>query len=188
MLKKFTIQQLIFLTIIGALMFLADLLIAAPVTAATGISGTGGMASTLFWTVFLAFGAFAIKRFGSITLMHLIYGFLTIFAPITYLPGIFKIIVFLLMGIFTDVLVSLFKFRNFGYYIGIILGHAFFFIEAYFAYVLLGIPTTTQVEGAKFFIVLIPLFTLVVCGLGVFLGYKLFKKLENKKLLRQIKC
>jgi len=186
MLKNFSTRELIFLTLIGAFMFLADWFIAAPITAATGISGTGGLVSTFFWALIAIFGGLVVRKFGSFSLMHLIYGFLTILAPITLLPGIFKIILFGLMGLLTDIIIYAYKYKKFGYYMGMIIGHIFFFIGAYLLYTWLGIPTTSQVKGAYIMVFIIPLLTLFMCGLGVFAGYRIFLKIKNRRIIKNI--
>jgi len=170
----------------GAVMFVVDWFIASPLTAATGISGIGGMVSTLFWATAVAFGALVVRKFGSFTLMHFIYGFLTIFAPITFLPSIFKVVLFTLMGLVTDLIVLAFKYSKVGYYTSLILGHIFFFVGAFLLYTLLGIPTTSQIEGAEYLIVVIPLVTLVACGFGVLFGYVLYNKFKSRGAIKQL--
>lgn len=185
---RFPIKQIVLIPMIGVLMFLADLFIAAPITATTGISGTGGVFSTLFWVLFASLGGLIIKKFPAITLMHFVYGFLTILAPITLLPGILKLVVFLLMGLLTEVIIMVSQYKKWGYYLGFFVGHLFFFFGTFLLYILLGIPTISQVGNAKYLMVLIPLLTFLSTQIGVFLSFKIFNKLKNKSIVKQIQC
>ena len=182
MLKKFSTKELVFIALIGTLLFLMELFIVAALGVIFG-AGVGFLAVAVFWTAIAIFGGLVVRKFGTFTMMAFIYSVLAIPTTVFGPPGIYKIIPATLVGFLVDVSVSALRYRKAGYYLGAIVGQVVGLLLFAVAFLLLGFPGQAELFASLWF--LIPLYA-VEALLGCWIGILVNNKLKNKKILRQI--
>ena len=82
MFERFTTKQLVFLALMGAVLFLQDISISIPIYAATGIPGAGYAIIGITFVLVAIVGALVVPRFGSFTIMAFIYSVIAIPTPV----------------------------------------------------------------------------------------------------------
>ena len=119
MLKSFSTKELTFISLMSALMFVADFLIAIGIVMATGIPLSGGIISVIVIGFFFSIILFTVRKFGTATLVALIYTALASptasFGP----PGFYKLIIGLVLGLLLDFIIYAGRYKKFAYYLGI---------------------------------------------------------------------
>jgi len=178
MLKSFSTKQLIFLTLIGTLAFLIDIIITYSFYFATGITGIGYIVTTFFFVVILVVGSLSVKKFGAFTIMALVYAFLMF--PI---QGPRKLIVALIIGIIVDTILYFSNYKKLGYYLaGFVSTLVTIGLFALYLF-LLKLPEFDK------FISALPLFVLpalIEMAIAVWAGFFIYNKIKNKKIVKQI--
>jgi len=183
MLKGFKTKELIFLTLMGVLMFLIDFSISSGIDAASGISGIGYIVSGFIFVGLGVFAALVVRRFFSITILGLIYGVLAIPTPIFGPPGFYKIIIGLSVGIIADLIVFLFRYKKLGYYLSFTIGNLLTLPIWIFVLISFGLPGVDAVIK----IIWLVIGVYFIQGLfGAWIGFKLYNKIKNKKIIKQI--
>jgi hypothetical protein len=183
MLKKFKTKELVFIALMGVILFLIEFLISSVISTALGLPAVGFLFVIIFWTTLAVLGGIIIRKIGTFTLMAFIYAFLAIPTTVFGPPGIYKIIPAVLVGFFIDIFVFIFKYRKWAYCIGAALGQLvglFLFIAAYF---IMGFPGKEEMIQSIWF--LIASYG-VLALLGAWIGIRLYSKLKNKKVVKQI--
>jgi len=184
MFKKFKTKELIFLTLVGALMFVFDFAISSGIDSATGINGVGYIVSGFIFVALGVIGAYTIKKFGSIAILGLIYGLLITPTQILGPPSPFKIVLGLLVGIIADLVVLAFRYKKFGYYLSFTIGNLITLPAWIGIMILFGLPKVDEVISMIWIIALV----YFIQGIfGAWIGIKLYeKKLSKTKIIKQI--
>lgn len=184
MLKKFTTNEIVFISILGALVFAIDLIFVVGLEAAIGIPGVGVLIDTLVIVGIATAGGMIVKKFGVYTIWSLIYSVLATPTNIIGPPGAYKIIIGLLLGLFADLILLLFRYKKKGYYFALPIANVLVIPVLLFALITLGLPGVEELKSAIW--IFIPV--ILIEGLiGAWLGIWFYeKKLKNKKIVQQI--
>ena len=184
MLKGFSTKELIFIALMSAFMFAADFVIAIGIVTATGIPLSGGIISVVVIGFFYSIILFSVKKFGTATLVALIYTALASptasFGP----PGAYKLIIGLVLGLLVDIVLYFGNYKKFMYYIAIFFGFMIVAPVMLGMIILLGLPGAEELGK----MVVILMFVQGIEGvIGMWLGSRLYeKKLKNKRIFKQI--
>lgn len=162
-------------------------LLGAAVVAITGIPGSGGVITVFVAGVILIFACLLIKRFGTATILTLIYSILVMPLPLGGTPGFLpKILIITTAGFVVDCIFILFRKNE--KFAALMAGGILSLVEG-FAMILLGkifslpgIEKFTQL----FLSPIIVLATFIAGAFAGFIGYLIYKKLENTALVKRI--
>lgn len=167
----------------GAVLFLQDISISIPIYAATGIPGAGYAIIGITFVLVAIVGALVVPRFGSFTIMAFIYSVIAIPTPVYGPPGLFKVLMSVMVGLIGDLLICVFRFKRPGYYLaGAVCNMVSVLLYVQMAF-LLGLPEAGDYANT--------LWTLVVIygveGLiGTWLGHIVFDKIKKRRIVQQI--
>ncbi len=183
---KWTATKLIAIGSLAAARLVFSLLGAA-VVAITGIPGSGGVITVFVAGVMLVFTCLLIKKFGTATILTLIYSVLVMPLPLGGAPGFLpKILIITAASFIVDCIFLLFRKNK--KFAALMAGGILSLVEG-FAMILLGkIFFLPGIEKfAKLFLSpVIVLATFVAGALAGFIGYLIYKKLENTALVKRI--
>ena len=181
----FTTKQLIFIALMAALLFVVNFTIGAGIIAVTEIPASSGFITGLTNVLVVTFVALTMRKFGALSLLYLVYGILAL--P-TFMAGgppgfVWKIPMLVLSAFIFESGLWFFRYKKYGFIISL----PIFVVTGLLIYLggfwLFGIP------GLDKFIQAIPVFLVlfIMLGyLGMWLGFKLFNKFKNKRILQQI--
>ncbi len=182
---KLNIRELTFIGFMGLLMFLLSFLLGNTLTLLIPIPGISGLTNLIIHGIIIAILLLVIRKFWVATILWCIYGLLSIPTNLMAgLPGLYKLMVAIIVGIIIDTVVYVFKYKTKGIYFSMI---AMAIVESL---ILLWLYVKLSVPGTDFFInywpIVIVLFAILMC-LGSFIGIKIFYKLKNKRVIKLIK-
>ncbi len=180
---NFSVRELIVLAIFGAGLFVLDLLVSG-ITTVIGVPGTGGLVNAIFFVGLATIGGKIVKRFGTYTLMTLVYGVLasptSVFGP----PGVYKIFIVVFIGLIADIIILLCKYRPVGYYLGLAISNVLSIPIGLYTLIFLGLPGADALQKALF--ILMPIYFLESL-IGAWLGLWLYeKRIKNLAVVRQL--
>jgi len=183
MLKSFSTKQLIFIALMGAILFVMDLAVSG-ISVAIGIPGAGGLLNTIFFVALATIGGRVIKKFGAFTMMALIYAILavpnTTFGP----PGLYKIPLALFIGLLADCIAAGFNYSNKSCYFSLPIANVLSIPLGLFAMSYLGLPGAEEL--AKYLWLFMGLY-LVESEIGAWIGIVIYnKKLNKVRIINQI--
>ena len=184
MLKKFDTKELVFIALIGALVFAQAFILGVVLIAATGTSMTGGLITAFTTAFILVLAALTIQKFGTITIIVLIHTVLS--SPTINLgpPGVYKIGLGIILGLVVDSVLYFGKYKRFAYYISFAFGYAALVPAMFYFLTLLGMPAADKL--APFILPMMGIYV-VESLLATWLARVIyFKKLKNKRIIKQI--
>ena len=141
MLKSFTTKDLVFAALMGALMFVLSFAFGSVLNVATGNPAASGLASTFIQATIMTIAVLMVRRFGTITLMWLVYGLLAV--PTNMLgamPAPFKILLALGIGFIFDFVVWAGNYRKWSFFAGFLAMYAVLVPATLYIYITLGLP------------------------------------------------
>jgi len=141
------------------------------------------MINSIYWFAIAVIGALTVKKFGSATILGFVYALLATPTPLFGPPGIYKIVLGISLGLVVDIIALIFRYRNIAYYIAPVIGNILSVFELILAYKLLGLP------GAEQIIAILPYMLLILSVealIGGWLGIKIYNKIKDKRIIRQI--
>jgi hypothetical protein len=184
MLKGFKTKELIFIAILGAIVFAFDILFITSIEALVGIPGIGVLVDTIFVVGIATIGGLVVKKFGLFTGWSIVYSALAIPTNIIGPPGIYKLLIGLILGFVADLIVFAFKYKKVGYYLSLAIANTLCMPFILFLLLKLGLPGADQL--AKAIWIFIPV-AFIESLIGAWLGIRLYeKKLSKTKIVRQI--
>lgn len=185
---KWSIKKLM---VIGSLavVYTIAVLGSSGITVATGIPGASGAINALVGAVMLALCCLLLKQFGSAAIMGFVYGILALPLPVLGMPGFIpKIAIATSAGIVADVIYGLFKKNekiaaiSLGAVTSVLIG--FEVVGLGFLFSLPGIDKLAAIYISP---IVIPI-TAILGGIGGFIGYVIYKKLEKTTVVRKIQA
>lgn len=183
---KWTTTKLITIGSLAATRLVFSLL-GAVVVAITGMPGSGGVITVFVAGTILVFACLLVKKFGTATILTLIYSVLVIPLPLGGTPGFLpKILIITIAGFAVDCIFLLFRKNK--KIAALMAGGIISLIEG-FAMILLGkIFFLPGIEKfAKLFLSPITISATFVAGaFAGFIGYLIYKKMENTALIKRI--
>jgi hypothetical protein len=179
---KFNIKELTFIGLSGVSMFLLSFLFGSALNVATGNPAASGFITQIFQGLILAIALLTVNKFGTATIMWLIYGILAI--PTNMFggfPGIYKVGLCLILGLVMDTAMYLFKYKKWSLYLAGLVTYVAETPLVLYLYTLLKIPGAELV--IKYGLIMVSIF-FIEFSLGVFIGTKIFNRIKNKRAIR----
>jgi hypothetical protein len=180
----FRTKELTLVGLMGALMFTVSFLFGSVLNVALGNPAASGFITTFLQSVILVITALILRKFWTATFIFGIYGVLAI--PTNMLgglPGIFKVVLGLLIGFIFDVVVYLCRYKRWGMFLGLAVTYVSLAPLFMLLYSLLGMPGLDRL--IKVFPIMVAIF-LVEAMIGAWVGMKIFDRIKNKRAIRQI--
>lgn len=181
----FKTRELIFIALMAALLFVVNFSIGAGIIAVTGIPGGSALVTGITNLLVLTFVALVVRRFGTLGLLYLVYGVLALPTPMAGGPPGFVWKIPLLAGsvLFFELFIRFGDYRKLWFFVGLPVFTIVGFAVYLGTYWLLGMPEFGQMLKA----VPILFAALMVLGsLGIWLGFALYNRLKEKRIIRQI--
>jgi hypothetical protein len=184
MFEKFKTSELIFITLFGVLVFIVNLVLIT-----IGPQGSPQQIVTFPLSLILTGIAFILlirisPKFLTLTLFTIIYAILEFPTPLGVAPGFWpKILINVLSGFLGDVFLYIFRYKTWGIFVGAYVFGLLNQIMFVLAMILVGIPLTEKLSVLIIPIIILGFATLT---LGLWLGTKIWKKIKNKKIIKQI--
>lgn len=184
--KGWTTTKLITIGSLAVLRLIFSLF-SAPLANITGVTGAGGAISFIFSAITWVLVCFIVQEFWSATLLGLVYGFLSIGLPIFGPPGFApKILLVGMMGLAVDAIYAFLKKNEkiCALAIGAI-------SQGILPPIVLSSLTLVRIPGSEAIFMALPLPLMIIGGLfggatAGFIGYILYKKLENTAVVKRI--
>src|SRR3989344_7450991 len=183
MFKKFNTKELVFLAFMAAFLIALNLVIGT--AAATFSLEAGEFIGGITNAIVLTFVALTLNRFGAISIFYLIYSLLALPFPLGGGPPGFmlKIPLLVIPIIFFDLILYLTKFKKLGFVVGWPISIFALAIVHLLIFYLLEMPEFDKLLKALPILII----GLIVLGyLGIWIGFKIYNKLKDKRIIQQI--
>ena len=184
MFKKFNIRELVLITLLTVIALLIGALIGQAIVALTGIPTAGSIWAILIVFCLFTLGAKIINKFGTISLMGLLIAILSVPTPAIGPPGLYKLPIVFIAFLISDLVISLFKRKTMGYYLGLVFATLLYNPAMYYSLFLMNMPTASKLK-----VVILPLTIAhaIMAIFGVWMGIYLFGRIKHKKIIRQFR-
>lgn len=185
MLKNWKTKDLVVIALLAASWIVLDLIFASFLNAITGIPLTSAMITGVIAAFFMVLAIKILPRFGSLTIMLTLFGLLEMPTSLGGYPGFWpKIIINGLSGFFGDVwLVFTGYKKTWNLFVGFyILAAVNLFTFIYFL-IKMGVPNAEKTFAIWYYI--LPVYW-IMGTIGIFLGMLVWRKIKDKKIVRQI--
>lgn len=181
----YSTKELIFIALMAALLFVINFAIGAGIIAVTGIPGGSALVTGITNLIVVTFVALAIKKFGTIGLLYLVYGILALPTDMAGGPPGFVWKIPLLAGsaLVFELFLRFTNYRKLGFIVGLPIFTLFGFAVYLLAYWLLGMPEFDKL--LKALPVIFVMFT-ILGYIGIWLGFVIYNRLKEKRIIRQI--
>lgn len=184
MLKKFATRELVFIALMSALIFAINLIIGGALIAVTGIPLINGIITGITFGIFTIILARTMPKFGTFTLFLLIYAILEIPTTLGGAPGFWpKIPINTITGLVADIFFLAVNYRKWAPWVGFYILATVNTLTFVYFMVLLGVPGVDRLLGVLWWF--IPSYW-VIGTFGLAAGEYIFRKLKNKRIIRQI--
>lgn len=185
MFNNFTTRELVFIALMSALVFVINFVIGGAVNAATGIPLSSAFFTALIFGVCVIILGLSIPKFGAFTLFLLIYSILEMPTSLGGAPGFWpKIPINAITGLVADSVLGFVRYRKWAIFIAFyVLATVNLLTFAFFLWAL-GLP------GAEKLIKLLPILIgsyWIIGTIGLFIGLHIWKRIKEKRLIRQLK-
>ncbi len=168
----------------GALIVAFELSIGIIIASLTGLPILIAIADSVLLAYLIMIPPLITRRTGIITATVLVMSLLSVPTSAFGVPGLYKILVFLPLGVFMDLLFSVSNGRKLFMISGIIIAAFVSVPYQFFVMTQLGIPLP---EGTEKLLLPIAAFAALEGAFGVWLAYMTYeKKLKNLKVVRQL--
>jgi len=179
-------RQYIFLGAIGAICFVISFGLGSSVVALTGIPLMGGLVHGIITGIVLTAGLKSVPKFGAAVVIWIVFSVLAIPTITLGTPGVYKVVVGIVVGLIWDIVIILFRRRDIGYILGSIIGGNSMILGTFLAAVILGLPAVEKLRSTISFLLITGIVIQFLTGwLGVLLyrkklsGLSLFKRLAE---------
>lgn len=183
-LKQFSTKQIIFIALMAALLFALDLALVSGIDAAVGIPGTGVLVDSLLFVSIATIIGLTVRKFGTYTWLAFIYSVLTVPTNLLGPPGIYKLILGLILGLIADIVVIIFKYKKIGYILSLTIANTLLIPFMLFALKFLKLPGADELAKLLWFFIGIVVIESII---GAWIGIKLYdNKISKIKVVKQI--
>lgn len=179
-----TTRQLVFIALMAAAFFVLNLMIASGLVAATGIPLLNGMVTMFLVGIWAVLLLKITPKPGVFTLWLLIYSILSLPTFLGGAPGFWpKIVINSASGIAADLVLWSLKYRNWSVFPMFFVLSAANTLSFAGAMHLMGLPQVDRLIAILWW--LIPV-GWVVGSLGIWLGFVLYKRIQNTAMVKRI--
>lgn len=182
---KLTTKDYMFLGIIGALCFVLAFSLGTIINSATGIPMTGGIINGLVVGIVIIIGLKIFDKFGSATVLWIVF---SVFASATTTmgpPGIYKIPLGIIVGLVLDIIISISNKKDIGYILG---GASMSVTNMFGVYVAMYYLSMPGLDMFKKYLVYLVFFYSILGAFSAWLGLLLYKsKIQNLEVINQMK-
>lgn len=185
MLGKFKTQELIFITLISAMIFVFDLILVS-----LGPQGSPQQIITLPLSIIITAILVTIliktlPKFGALTLFALVYAILEFPTPLGVAPGFWpKIVINVFSALLGDLFIYAFRYKNWSIFVGALIFGILNQLMFILAMMLFGIPLSSHLSV---FLIPIILASVVMLGFGFWIGLKIWERIKDRRIIRLIK-
>jgi len=182
-------KKKIFLSVgFGIAAFIVAFSLGSVLTMTTGIPLTGGLLNGILTAMVLTIGLVATNYWGNATIMWIVFSLCASVTTTLGPPGFYKILIGLIAGILWDTIYTLSKYKNWGLYLGGLLGSASIMFTLVFALKLgFGEDATIALEkyqNAFWFLLGV---NLIITLVGLYLGNTIYhSRLKNLKSFQNL--
>src|SRR3989344_8806539 len=184
MFQKFTTRELVFIALMAASLFVVNLFLATGIIAVTGIPLASAFLTGITIGIWVLLMIKIVPKVGSLTLLFLIYSILEIPTSLGGAPGFWpKIPINVITGLIGDLFLYLANYKRWSIY------PAFYVLTTANLIVFMLFLALLKVPGTDKLIKIAPILIAVywvVGSVGLFLGNIMYKRIENKKVVRMI--
>lgn len=181
--QSWELNDFVFAAITGALIFAFAFLLGSGIILVTGVPATGGIANILVAVFFMTIAKHIKPKFGFATLALAITFTIAIPTIIGGTPGVYKIIVGILIGLTIDFTVLILRGSNISYLIGCSFGAMVSIVSIFLAMKVMNFPGIEKLQPLMKY--LIP-FQGLNGLLGAFLGNKVFNsRLKDLSVIKK---
>jgi hypothetical protein len=168
-----TIKQYMFLGAMGAISFVLAWVLGSAVNVATGTPLMGGILNGLIVGVVLTIALKVVEKFWAATILWLIFGILAIPTITLGPPGIYKIIVGLVVGFVWDIILWISKRSNAGYIIGGASMSITSMLGVLAFMILLGLPGLEKLQSIIAYLLV---FYAILGAISVYIGILIYQR------------
>lgn len=177
-------KDLIFIALMGAAWFVLDYLIGQWINAVTGLFLIGAFLGSIIAGFFVVVMIKIRPKFWTFTLALLIFGLLAFptgsSGPAGFWP---KIIINALIGLIGDIFIKATRYKNWAIFVAFYILSAGLLYGLTFAMILMGVPEAGKTLSLMHFVVL---GYWIIGSIGLWLGFRVYRKIKDKSLVRQI--
>lgn len=185
MFQKFTTRELVFIALMAASLFVVNLVLASGIVAATGIPLSSAFITGITIGIWALLMIKIVPKVGSLTLLFLIYSILEIPTSLGGAPGFWpKIPINAISAFIGDIFLYFMRYRNWSIFTAFyILAVANISTFIYFLW-LFGLPNVQKTLAIAHYLILA---YWVLGTIGILIGFKIYKRIRNKRTILQIK-
>jgi len=177
-------KELVFLTLMGVLWFLLDFIVGQWVNAVTGLFLIGAAVSSIVAGFFAVILIKTRPKFGTLTIPLLIFGILCIPTPSGGPVGFWPTaIIDFVVGLVADAWLKATKYKNWAVIASFYILATLLLYSQTITMVWMGIPESGKILGVMHFVVL---GFWVIGTIGLWLGFKTWNKIKDKRIITQI--
>ena len=185
MLKKFTTKQLVFIALMAAFLFVINFGIGGWIIAITGIPSGSIFLTGITNLVAVTLIALTVRKFGSISLMYLVYSIIALPTPMAGGPPgyVWKILLNVIAALGGEAVIYHFNYQKKGFIIGLPVLTVFMLAIYLAAFRTLGMPEYDKMLSAVYFMGA----AFIVLGyLGMWLGFMVYNRFKDKSIVKQL--
>lgn len=181
----FKTRELVFIALMGALLASVNILIGSGVIAVTGIPAGSTLVTGISNTLAITVVALTLKKLPSVTLMYLIYGFITL--P-THLGGgppgfLWKIPMLVFFAFVMEICLWFGNYKKSSFFIGLLAYTVVGIAGELGLFYLLGMPEYDKLLAA---VPILAAAFIVLGSLGIWIGFNVYNRIKNKNIVLQI--
>ncbi len=163
---------------LGALMFVIAFVLGEAIVLLSGIQLTGGLVQVILLAIVFAIGYKMFPKFGTFTILSLVFTLIASPFFVFGVPGLYKVVVGLVLGIVVDSFVFLTNKKHWGIYFGTALGFIVSVPMIWYSMKIIGLE-----DAANKLLELLPVIIVVYAVegfVGAYLGVRFFEKRLSK--------
>lgn len=177
-------KELIFLTLMGVAWFVLDFIVGQWVNALLNLYNIGAFLSSIIAGFFVIILVKIRPKFGTFSITLLIFGLLAFptasSGPVGFWP---KIIINFLVGFLGDIFMSAAKYKRWAVIASFYLLSTCLLYGLTFAMIAFGVPEAGKILSIMHFVAL---GYWIIGSLGLWLGFKVYNKIKDKNIVKQL--
>jgi hypothetical protein len=184
MFKGFTTKELVFIAFMAAALFVVNFITGAGLNAITGVPLSNMFINSLFLALWIFLMVKILPKFGTLTLMLLIYSILAIPTSIGGAPGfLLKVPIITFAGFLGDIFLYFTKYRSWSIFFAYYILTTATLLTFAFALFKLGIPAANKILPIVHWLILA---ICVVGTVGLVIGIFIYNRIKDKRIIRQL--
>jgi hypothetical protein len=185
MFERLSVQELVFLSLIAAGLFVTNMVTAAAVVAVTAIPLSSALVTALAFGIFAVLAVSVVPKVGALTLIILINTILTFPTSLGGAPGFWpKIPIDTFAAFVGDVFIYLMNYKKWSFFVGFYIISAIDTVVFVRALVWFGLPGVEKTQSLMYVLILA---YWVLGTIGIFVGFLIYERIKNVRMIRFIR-